>query len=50
MSPAPSSLLFMAFLAVLLAIRGYFAQRMRRDKAVSRSSLFDRALIGLVGV
>ncbi len=48
--PALSSLLFLAFLAAFLAIRGFFTRRMRREKAVSKADLRDRVLIGLVGL
>lgn len=50
MNAAPSSLLFLAFMAVFLAIRGVYTRRMRREKSVSRADLRDRALIGLVGL
>ena len=45
-----SSLLFMAFVAVFLAIRGFYTWRMRREKAISKADLRDRVLIGLVGL
>jgi len=49
-TPNTSALLFLALMAVFLAIRGHFTRRMRRDKAVSRADLRDRVLIGLVGL
>jgi len=48
--PSPSSLLFMAFLAAYLAIRGVFIRRTRRAKAVSRNDLRDRLLVLAMGL
>jgi len=50
MTASPSSLLFMAFLAVYLAIRGLFIRRARHAKAVSRNSLVDRLLVLTMGL
>jgi protein-S-isoprenylcysteine O-methyltransferase Ste14 len=47
---AISSLVYLAFVAVFLAIRGVFMRRMRRDKAVSRNDTVDRVLVLLVGL
>ncbi|HYP34546.1 MAG TPA: protein-S-isoprenylcysteine O-methyltransferase [Burkholderiaceae bacterium] len=47
--PALAAMLFLAFTAAYLAIRGVFAHRVRRAKAVSRADLRDRLLIVLVG-
>ena len=44
------SALFLAFTAAYLAIRGVFARRVRRSKAVSQADLRDRLLILLVGL
>lgn len=48
--PTVASTLFLVFTATYLAIRGVFARRMRRAKAVSRADLRDRLLILLVGL
>jgi len=48
--PTFAALLFLAFTAAYLAIRGLFARRVRHAKAVSRSDLGDRLLIALMGV
>ena len=45
-----SALVYLAFVAVFLAIRGVFMRRMRREKAVSRNDLLDRVLVLLVGI
>lgn len=50
MNASPSSLLFMGFLAVYLAIRGVFIRRTRRAKAVSRNDLRDRLLVLTMGL
>ncbi len=50
MHASPSSLLFMAFLAGYLAIRGVFIRRTRREKAVSRNDLRDRLLVLTMGL
>jgi protein-S-isoprenylcysteine O-methyltransferase Ste14 len=47
---SPSSLLFMALLAVYLAIRGVYIRRTRRAKAVSRNDLRDRLLVLTMGL
>ncbi len=47
---AVSSLAYLAFLAVFLAIRGVFIHRMRREKAESRNDALDRVLVLLVGL
>jgi len=48
--PSVAATLFLVFTASYLAIRGVFARRARRAKAVSRADLRDRMLILLVGV
>lgn len=48
--PTVASTLFLVFTATYLAIRGVFARRMRRAKAVSKADLRDRLLILLVGL
>ena len=48
--PTFAAMLFLAFTAAYLAIRGLFARRVRHAKAVSRSDLGDRLLILLMGV
>ena len=45
-----SALVYLAFVAVFLAIRGLFMRRMRREKAVSRNDAVDRGLVLLVGL
>ena len=50
MNASPSSLLFMAFLAVYLAIRGFYIRRARHPKAVSRNNLVDRLLVLTMGL
>jgi len=45
-----SALVYLAFVAVFLAIRGVFMRRMRREKAVSRNDAVDRVLVLLVGL
>ena len=44
------SLVFVAFLAAYLSIRGGFMRRARHDKAVSRAGTIDRVLVALVGI
>ena len=48
--PTFASTLFLVLTATYLAIRGVFARRARRAKAVSRADLRDRLLILLVGM
>jgi protein-S-isoprenylcysteine O-methyltransferase Ste14 len=48
--PTFASTLFLVFTATYLAIRGVFARRTRRAKAVSKADLRDRLLILLVGL
>lgn len=48
--PSFAATLFLVFTAGYLAIRGVFARRTRRAKAVTRADLRDRLLILLVGV
>ena len=48
--PTVASTLFLVFTATYLAIRGVFARRTRRAKAVSKADPLDRLLILLVGV
>jgi len=50
LNASPSSLLFMALLAVYLAIRGIYIRRTRRAKAVSRNDLRDRLLVLAMGL
>ena len=50
MNLSPSSLVFVAFLAAYLSIRGVFMHRARRDKAVSKADARDRVLVALVGI
>ena len=50
MNVSPSSLVFIAFLAAYLSIRGVFMRRARRDKALSQADVRDRLLIALVGI
>ncbi len=45
-----SGLVYLAFIAIFLAIRGLFIRRMRRAKAVSRNDALDRVLVLLVGL
>ena len=45
-----SALVYLAFVAVFLVIRGIFIRRMRREKAVSRNDFLDRGLVLLVGI
>jgi protein-S-isoprenylcysteine O-methyltransferase Ste14 len=45
-----ASLVFVAFLAAYLSIRGVFMHRARRDKAVSKADARDRVLVALVGI
>jgi len=48
--PSFAATLFLVFTASFLAIRGVFARRTRRAKAISRADLRDRLLILAVGV
>ena len=48
--PTLASTLLLAFTAAYLTIRGVFARRVRRSKAVSKADLRDRLLIILVGL
>ena len=48
--PSVAATLFLVFTACYLAIRGVFARRTRRAKAVSRADLRDRLLILVVGI
>ncbi len=50
MNLSPSALVFVAFLAAYLSIRGVFMHRARRDKQVSRADARDRLLIALMGI
>lgn len=50
MNVSVPSLVFVAFLAAYLSIRGVFTHRARRDKAVSRVDATDRGLVALVGI
>ncbi len=43
-----SALVYLAFAAVFLAIRGVFIRRMRHEKAVSRNDGLDRRRTGAV--
>ena len=48
--PSFASMVFLLSTAAYLAIRAWFAHRVRRAKAVSRASLLDRLLIVIIGI
>lgn len=50
MNLSPPALVFVAFLAAYLSIRGVFMHRARRDKQVSRADARDRLLIASMGI